>query len=185
MSKVIKEMEMCSLRDTFQDVRDLVVLSIKGLNCHADHALRSTLRKKDIRLKVVKNSLTRRVFGDLGMKIDAESPYWAGPTAIAWGAGSLAELTRAIETELTQPKTAPMYKDKVTRKGAVADGQPVAWELALKMPTRTEAIARVVGLALAPASRVVGQILGPASRVASQINTIVDKEETPAPAATA
>ena len=61
------------------------------------------------------------------------------------------------------------------------------FQQALKMPTRTEAIARVVGLILSPASRVVGQVLGPASRVASQINTIAEpeKEEAPAPAATA
>ena len=63
MSKFIKQMEMNALRETFQDVRDLVVLSVKGLNCHAEHTLRSTLRKKKIRLKQVKNSLTRRVFG--------------------------------------------------------------------------------------------------------------------------
>ena len=62
-------------------------------------------------------------------------------------------------------------------KGAVADGQPVTFAVALKMPTRAEAIARVVGLILAPASRVAGQIVGPAKKVASQINTIKDKEE--------
>ncbi len=31
MSKVIKQMEMTSLKNTFQDVRDLVVLSIKDM----------------------------------------------------------------------------------------------------------------------------------------------------------
>jgi large subunit ribosomal protein L10 len=185
MSKVIKQMEMTALRQTFDGVRDMVVLKIKGLTCHADHQLRSTLRKKNIRLKVIKNSLTRRVFGEMGLGVKDDSPYWVGPTVLAWGAGSLAELAREIDAELKGPKTAPLYKDKVERKGAIADGLPVTFEQALKMPTRQEAIARVVMLALAPASRVVGQILGPASRVASQINTIKDKEEdAPAPAAT-
>ena len=62
-----------------------MVLSIKGLNCQLDGALRTTLRKKNIRLKVVKNSLTRRVFDDLGI-LAADSPLWAGPTTFAWGA---------------------------------------------------------------------------------------------------
>src|SRR5947208_5130570 len=106
MNKVNKQMEMQSLHETFQDVRDLVVLSIKGLTCHADHTLRSTLRKKKIRLKVIKNSLTRRVFGELGMKIDPESPFWAGTTVLAWGASSVAELSRSIDGELRLPKNA-------------------------------------------------------------------------------
>ncbi len=186
MSKIIKEMEMKSLRETFQDVRDLVVLTVKGLSCHGEHVLRSTMRKKKIRLKMIKNSLTRKVFGELGIKVEAESPYWAGPTVLAWGAGSIAELSRELDTELKLPKNAALYKEKVRIKGAIADGQPVTFDLALKMPTRTEAIGRVVALALSPATRILGQVVGPASRVASQINTIVDKEDAaPAPAATA
>src|SRR5207248_2349108 len=171
MSKLIKQMEMEALRQTFQDVRDLVVLSIRGLNSQADHGLRSALRKKNIRLKVVKNSLTRRVFGELGLNVGDDSPYWLGPTALAWGAGSIAELSRELDGELRQPKNAPLYKDKVTVKGAIADGVPIPFERARLMPTRPEAIARVVTLALSPAARLVGQILGPASRVVGQIKS--------------
>ena len=64
------------------------------------------------------------------------------------------------------------------------------FELALKMPTREEAIGRVISLALAPASRLLGQLLGPAASVASQIKTISErkeevKKEEAAPAETA
>ena len=185
MSKVIKQMEMDALKDTFKDVRDLVVLSIKGLDCIADHQFRAALRKKNVRLKVVKNSLTRRVFGELGLNVGDDSPYWTGPTALAWGAGSVAELSRAVDGELKAPKTAAQYKDKVVVKGAVADGQPVPFDRALKMPTRIEAIARVVSLALAPASRLVSQLKGPGAALASQIKTLAEKkpEGEAAPAA--
>ena len=37
---------------------------------------------------MVKNSLTRRVFGDMGMKIDKG---WEGPTTLAWGGASVAD----------------------------------------------------------------------------------------------
>ena len=100
MSKVIKQMEMNALRDNFRGVRDMLVLSIQGLNCQWDHALRSALRKKRIRLQVVKNSLARRVLGELGIDVSDDSPYWRGPTTLAWGAGSLAELSRALDAEL-------------------------------------------------------------------------------------
>jgi large subunit ribosomal protein L10 len=182
MSKAIKNMEMTAIKGSFQGVREMVVLSIKGLDCHADHALRSTLRKKNIRLQVVKNTLTRRVLSELGLKVPADSPYWQGPTTLAWGAGSIAELSRTIDAELSGAKTKAKYKDKVFVKGAIFDGEPVSFDQALKMPTRAEALARVIGLALAPASRLISQIKGPAASVASQIKQIAEKKEEAAPA---
>src|SRR5262249_39185970 len=143
MSKQIKQMEMDALKATFEGVRDLVVLSIQGLTSQADNQLRLTLRKKKIFVKQVKNSLTHRVFDELGMKVGGP---WEGPTTLAWGAGSLAELSRELDTLFKK-------NDKVKFKGAIAEGQAVTFKQALAMPTRAEAIGRVVGLALSPASR--------------------------------
>jgi large subunit ribosomal protein L10 len=182
MSKVIKQMEMDALRSDFQDVRDAVVLSMKGLDCQLEGSLRTTLRKKNIRLKMVKNSLTRRVFNDLGVHIPAESPVWAGPTTFAWGANSVAELSRAIDDELKKSKNAAAYKDKVNVKGALADGQLIGFEQALKMPTREEAIAQILAMSLGPGSALAGCLTGPISQVASQIQQIGEKTEEGAPA---
>ncbi len=175
MSKQIKQMEMDALKSTFQDVRDMVVLSIQGLTSQADNQLRLTLRKKSIHLHQVKNSLTRRVFTELGMKVSA---CWEGPTTLAWGASSLAELSRELDTLFKK-------NDKVKFKGAVAEGQEVTFKQALAMPTRAEAIGRVLMLALSPARRVASQILAPAARVAAQIKTVSEKSEAEAPAAEA
>jgi large subunit ribosomal protein L10 len=185
MSKVIKQMEMASLKNTFQGVRDLVVLSVTGLSCQGDSSLRTALRKKKIRLQVIKNSLTRKVFDELGLKINADSPYWAGPTTVAWGSDSISQLSKDLEAELKNAKTAALYKDKVKIKGAIADGLPVTFEQGKSMPTRLEAIAKIIGLALSPGARIAGQIRGPASRVASQIKTVSEKkpEAEAAPAA--
>jgi large subunit ribosomal protein L10 len=173
MSKQIKQLEMDALGKTFRDVRDLVALSVVGLDSKADNQLRLSLRKKNIRLQVIKNSLTRRVFGELGINA---TKIWEGPTTLAWGATSLAELSRELDTALGK-------NPKVKFKGAVADGQEVTFEQAKKMPTKAEAIGRVVMLALAPASRLLSQIRGPASQVASQIKTLSEKAEGEKPAA--
>ena len=85
MSKVIKQMEMDSLRDTFKGVRDLVVLSTSKLSCLGEYTLRASLRKKNIRLQVVKNSLTRKVFREMNIHVADDSPYWQGPTLLALG----------------------------------------------------------------------------------------------------
>jgi large subunit ribosomal protein L10 len=166
MSKQIKQLEMDSLKNTFRDVRDLVALSIDKLNCQVDNQLRASLRKKNIRLQVVKNSLARRVFDELGMK--AES-FWTGTTMLAWGGNSLADLSKELEALRKK-------NDKILKvKGAVSEGQEIGFQEALKMPTRAEAIGRVISLALSPASRLISQILAPAAGVAGQIKTLSER----------
>ena len=187
MSKVIKQMQMDAIRQTFDGVRDMVVLSVQKLDCHADYSLRATLRKKNVKMMVLKNSLARRVLTDLGLQIPADSKYWAGPTTFVWSAtgASIAEVSRALETELKNPKTAPIYKDKVVVKGAVAEGAPVTFDQAVKMPTRQEAIATILQAILSPGSNIAGCLTAPGAQLASQIKTISEKapaEDAPAAA---
>jgi len=183
MSKIIKQMELDAMKKTFAGVRDLIMMKVVGLNAIADNQLRLGLRKKGIRVQMVKNSLARRIFGDMGITIDAA---WEGATTLAWGGTSIAALSKEIES------LAKKHDKFIKVKTAVADGQQVPFDLALKMPTREEAIGRVVSLALAPASRLLGQLLGPAASVASQVKTLSErkeesekKEEVAAAAATA
>lgn len=168
MSKAIKQMQMDSLKTTFDGVRDMVLLNVVGLNATTDNTIRLGLRKKGIRMQVVKNTLARRIFGDMGIQV---AKGWEGSTTVAWGGTSIAELSKEIDEVVKK-------NDKAMKvKTAVADGQEVAFDIALKMPTRTEAIGRVVMLAMAPASRLVGQILGPAAQVVGQIKGIKDMKK--------
>jgi large subunit ribosomal protein L10 len=181
MSKLIKQMEMDALKSTFGGVRDLVVLSITGVNATLDHALRNNLRKKNIKLHFVKNTLARRVLQEMGLSVSPESPYWAGPSAFAWGSGSIAELSQAIDAEM-KGKAGKELRDKVKIKGAIADGQEITFQQALKMPTRAQAIGRVVGMVLGVGGRLVSQITAPAAQVAGQIKSIGDKKDEAGPA---
>jgi large subunit ribosomal protein L10 len=180
MSKEIKQMQMDALKKSFANVHEYVLLSVKGLTCQADHGLRAALRKKNIRVQMVKNSLARRVFGELGMDIGKDSPYWAGTTWMAFGPESVAELSKEIDTLIVRDVK---LKDKVTIKGAIAEGQPLTFEDAKKRPTRAQAIGAIVAMILGPASQIASQIMGPASQIASQIQTISEKKpEAEAPA---
>ena len=170
MSKQIKQMEMDALKSTFQGIRDLVMMSITGLGGTPNNQLRLALRKKNIRLQVVKNSLAKRVFDDMGIAL---AGIWEGTTTLAWGGTSVADLCKELDALLKKT-------EKVKFKGAVADGQQITFEQGLKMPTRAEAIGRIVMLALAPARRLASQIVGPASQVAGQIKSLADKPETAA-----
>jgi len=177
--KQVKQMQMDAMAAEFQGVRDLVVMSVTGLSSLADNRIRLDLRKKGIRLRTVKNSLLRRVFGDA--KIDLPDATWAGPTTLAWGGDSIKGLSKEIEAIAKKKE----HEKFITVKTAVAEGLPVPFERALTMPTRLEAIGEIVAAILGPASSIAGCLTGPASQVASQIQTISEKkpEEAGAPAA--
>ncbi|HMC64937.1 MAG TPA: 50S ribosomal protein L10 [Gemmataceae bacterium] len=173
MSKQIKQMEMDALKQTFQDVRDLVMLSASGVSCQADNQLRLDLRKKNIRLQVVKNSLARRVFDEIGIKV---GNVWEGPTLLAWGAASIADLSRTLDALIKK-------NDKIKVKAAVIEGQAIPFQQALTMPTKPEALGQIVAMMIGPASQIASQIIGPASQIASQIKTLSEKSPPGEPAA--
>lgn len=177
MSKVIKGMELDDLRRTFSGVREMVVLSMVKLSAQGEYQFRKALRAKNIKVRQVKNTLTRKVLREMNFSIPDNSPYWQKPTVIAWGGGSIKELSKAVEAELKGPKTAALYKEKIIVKGAVADGQPVAFEDALKLPTRLELIGEIIGGMLGAVSAIAGGLTGPVSQVASQIVKISEKKE--------
>ena len=94
MSKYVKELMMDQLRSDLDGSRSLLILDLKGLDAIAEHQLRRDLRKKSIRLRVLKNSLARRVFTDMGM--DGLSQYLKGPSVAVWGGEGIAELAKEI-----------------------------------------------------------------------------------------
>lgn len=74
MSKLVKNMQITALKNELGSTRDFVVMGINKLDNDANGLLRASLRKKKIRLRVVKNSLARKVLGDLGMGVKGDSP---------------------------------------------------------------------------------------------------------------
>ncbi|MGL4554579.1 MAG: 50S ribosomal protein L10 [Gemmataceae bacterium] len=188
MSKQIKQMQMEDLRGTFKNVRDMVVLSLNRLTSAGEYTLRASLRKKGIKLKTVKNTLCRRVFKDFNFSVPDKSPYWSQMTVMAFGGSSISELSKEIDAELRNPKNAGLYKEKdkekVIVKGAIADGSPVTFDQALKMPTRLELIAQILGMIQGPGAAIVGALTGVGNQIASQIQQISEKKEEGAPAET-
>jgi large subunit ribosomal protein L10 len=168
MSKVIKQMQMDSLKKEFNGVRDMVFLNMVGLGAIPENTIRLGLRKKGIRLHQVKNSLARRVFTDLGLTIEKG---WEGSTTIAFGAESVKELSKEIETIVKK------HSKVIKVKGTVADGQEVSFELALTMPTKQELHATILGMVLSVGSQIASQVSGPASQLASQIKQLSEKKE--------
>ncbi|MFM8273614.1 MAG: 50S ribosomal protein L10 [Gemmata sp.] len=179
MSKKIKELELNDLRKTFKGVRDFVLLEPIKLDSASDYTLRKGLRDKKIRVKMVKNSFVKKVFDENGVKVDPGS----GPTLLCWGAGSVKELSIAVDTLLKQLRPDPKQPEKVKAKTAIADGQPVTLEVGKTIPTKQEAIGGVVSALLGPGAAVAAALAGPGSQLASILKTLEDKKGQDAPAA--
>jgi ribosomal protein L10 len=180
MSKKIKELELNDLRKTFSGVRDFVLLEPLKLDSAADYELRRGLRAKKIRVKMVKNSFVRKVFGENKVNVDPGS----GPTLVCWGADSTKDLGTAVEAILKQLRPDPKLPEKIKPKTGIADGEPVALDKLKDLPTRQEAIGAVLAALLGPGSAVAGCLTGPANNLAGILKAIEEKKES-APAAAA
>ena len=147
MSKYVKELMMDQLKSDLDGNRSLLILDLKDLDAIAEHNFRRDLRKKSIRLRVLKNSLARRVFSDMGM--DGLSKYLEGHSAVVWGGEGPSELAKEISTQFKTLK-------KPQIKGGAVDGVvvgPDQVEDITKLPSREVLIGQVLALVLGPAQQ--------------------------------
>src|SRR5512135_118262 len=173
MSKYVKELMIDQLRSDLDGSRSLLILDLKGLDAIAEHQLRRDLRQKSIKVRALKNSLARRVFAEMGL--EGLSKYLTGPSVAVWGGDGVAELAKEISAQVKALK-------KPEIKGGAVDGVvigPEQVEDITKMPSREALIARVVGLALAPAQRIVALANAPAGGLMGQLKTM-SSEAAPA-----
>ncbi len=166
MSKYVKELMMDQLKTELDGDRSVLILDLKGLDAITEYQFRRDLRKKSIKMRVLRNSLARRVFEDMG--IGGLSRFLEGPSVAVWGGSGVAELAKEISTQVKKLK-------KPEIKGGSVDGTvigPDQIEDITKLPSREALIGRVVALALSPVQRVVALANAPASGLLGQLKTL-------------
>jgi len=171
--KELKELELNDLRARFKGVKDYVILEPLKVDAGYEYEFRKRLREKKVAVRLVKNTLAKKVFTENGINLDV----WSGPTYLVWGAENIKELANAVGDVLRDLKKDPKAPDKFKEKTAVADGEAVTLDAAKKMPTRKESIAGVLSAVLGPGSALVGCLSGPASQLASLVKAIEEKAE--------
>jgi large subunit ribosomal protein L10 len=170
MSKYVKELMMDQLRSDLDGSRSLLILDLKGLDATAEHQFRRDLRKKSIRLRVLKNSLARRVFSDLGM--DGLGQFLDGPSAVAWGADGITELAKEVSTQVKNLK-------KPEIKGGAVEGVVVGRDqvdVLTKLPSKEVLIGQVIGLLLGPARQAVALLSSPPSTLVGQLGALAERQ---------
>ena len=171
MSKHVKGLIEKDLVRRFEGVGEFVVVSVRGIAGTENNEMRGELKKKDIHLTVVKNSLAGRAFANLGMGPISE--VFSGPSAVVFGGDSIVDLAKEMVDWNKK-------LDQLEIKGAVLEGKVLdaAGAKALsKMPNRAELQGTIVMIAKAPGSRIAGAATGPGGRIAGCIKALVEKKE--------
>ena len=174
MSKRIKGLIEKEFKSRFEGVDQCVVVSVRGIDGVSNNEMRHDLSQKDIRLRVLKNSLARRAFCDLQM--EPLNEYLTGPSAIAYGADNIVDLVKAL-VEWDKKL------DAFEIRGALLDGRGLDEKAIMalaKLPNRRELQGQVVLLANAPGGALSSAIGSPASRIAGCLKSLIEQKESAA-----
>jgi large subunit ribosomal protein L10 len=165
MSKVIKGLMIEDIRSKLKGVNDALLMNVIGLDSEKTAKLRTELRKKNIHLHVVKNSLAR--VATKGTPLEAAFGTNEGSLAIAWGGDDVVSLAKEL-VKFTETKG---FEKLVPRGGAV-DGEglgPEGVKLVSSWPSRGEVLSKIAGQILGPGSQLAAQLIGIGGTVAGQI----------------
>ena len=101
MSKFVKDLLTRDLRNQLSGVGDALLVNVIGLDAIRTTKLRGELRKKNIKLEVIKNSMARRATE--GTPLARAFEGLEGTLAIVWGADDFVSLTKEV-VRLTEAK---------------------------------------------------------------------------------
>src|SRR4051812_17692908 len=127
MSKKIKELELTTLRKSFEGVKDYVVLEPVKVDAATEFEFRKKLRAAKVSVKLVKNTFAKKILGENGVTADS---VWAGPTVLCWGGDSVKGLANSVDTAVKESRKDPKLPEKYKIKTAIADGAPISLDLA-------------------------------------------------------
>jgi large subunit ribosomal protein L10 len=171
MSKPVKDMIVRELRSRYGHLDSVLWVELVGVDGRTANQLRGELRRKNLRLEVVKNSLLRRALGDTALAPLARAVE--GPTALVSGGQPLPEVARTIEAWLPKVKGLRL-------RGAVLEGEWIdesrVGQLS-SMPTRRDLQAQIASCARAPGANLAAAILAGGGRVAGCLKAMIEKAE--------
>ena len=183
MSKLIKNMLTDDLKARLTDVGEAIVVSLGTLDAQRTTELRQALRKKNIHLQMVKNSLARRATA--GTPLAPAFEKTVGMLAVAWGGEDVVDLAK----ELYRLSAAKEFAGFEFRAGVLDGARLEAADVkqVASWPSRPEQLSILSGQIISLASTLAGQILSAGGTLAGQISSRVEDLEKgggdPAPAA--
>ena len=165
-----KKVVVEDIKERIQNAKSVVLVKFNGLSVAEDTELRREFRKNNVEYKVLKNTLIRRAFNDLGITDFDEDLN--GPTSVAFGSDETGASKVIVEA-------AKKYQDKVTVKSAYVDGGKVdvkGVQALATMPSKEQLIAKMLGSMQAPIANFVGVLSAMPRSLVIALNAIAEQK---------
>lgn len=147
-----------------------VVVEYRGLTANQMTQLRSSARKSRVYLRVVRNTLTKRAFQ--GTEFNCLSDHLVGPVVIALSLDSPGDAARLFK-EFS--KTFEKLEVKVLSVGGKVY-EAAQLEVIASLPTRDEAIAKLLYVMKAPVEKFVRTLAEPPAKFVRLLAAIRDQK---------
>lgn len=150
--------------------KSVILVNYKGLTVAEDTELRNAFRKVNVEYKVLKNTLVRKAFDEMG--VTSFDNDLNGPTAVAFGSDETGAAKVIVEA-------VKKYGDKLSVKSAYVDGGYVDVEgvkALAAMPTKEELIAKMLGSMQSPIIKFAGVLSATLRGVVIALNAVAEKK---------
>jgi large subunit ribosomal protein L10 len=171
MNREEKSAAIRQLSDTVATAPNAFLIDYTGITVPAVTDLRRQIRGTKAEYLVVKNTLALRAIK--GKPLEALAEHFTGMTAVAYSQTDIVGLAKVIHTF---GKTNPHVKVKA----ALLDGRAVpasSLEALATMPSRSELVAKLLGLMQSPVRRLVTVLSAPPRNVAATIAAVARQKE--------
>jgi large subunit ribosomal protein L10 len=179
MSKRIKNLIASELQKRLKGADSVVIIDYAGINSNDTNRLRSSLRKKKVRLTVIPNAQGRKALDAVGLT--GTEKILIGTNALVYGGDSIVDVVKEL---VAQAKDL----EKLKIKASVVEGRLLdkkATEALAGLPSRKELHAIIAGQIVSPGRSLAGQIVGPGRKIGGIIKAVIEKKEKEAPAVAA
>ncbi len=173
MPNIVNRIVSKELQSELGEANGMVFVSFGGLTVSESEDLRGKLAEKGVKIRMVRNSLARRVLADRGLEFDKGA--LVGNVAIAYGDAEAAINAAKILTEKEVKKAG-----KVKLKAGLLDGEVLAGQDAhalADVPDKDTLRAMMLGALSGPARALVTIFDANQSSIARVLQAHADQEE--------
>lgn len=166
----LKKKVVENVSEKIKNSKSVVFVNYKGLTVSEDTELRNEFRKVNVEYKVLKNTLVRKAFNEMGVTSFDEDLN--GPTAVAFGSDE----TGAAKVIVDAVKK---YGDKLAVKSAYVDGSYIdvnGVKALAAMPSKEQLIAKMLGSMQSPVSKFAGVLSATLRSVVLALNAVAEKK---------
>ena len=165
-----KKVAVQEIKEKIQNSKSIVLVKFNGLSVSEDTEFRREFLKSNVEYKVLKNTLVKLAFNELG--ITCFDDDLNGPTSVAFGSDETGAAKVIIEA-------VKKYSGKISVKSAYVEGNKVDVEgvkALASMPSKEELVAKMLGSLQAPISNFVGVLSAMPRSLVIALNAVAEKK---------